>query len=861
MSNPAPEIIMNHNTNPAGQPQQQAAPEPPPHPFHQALRAGRALSFNRADDPGGRTIDAAWLNNLTAGIERTIDVPIVISGAVITGRLDLRFATFKHELTITDSDFQGEVVLSFATFERPVSFQGTHFIAPLHLRGAHAKSDFSLARAQLHEPSTFDDMQTDGVFTADAATFTEVTFRRIRFKSAAQFEPASKDGQRQPVRFNGPVSFEDAEIAGPVYFNSAQFGAAAPANFRRIRINSATYFRCYTSESSPGDGEVVAARFGSTVDFSFAYVNGLLSFEGAEFVGKADFVRLHIDSYIDFSSYFDADTGQYCPTVFHAGVSFKSMRTLGGAAFIGVEFKSGNEQERADFESIDVGGHLLFTPLERGGALSVRVCFRGPTRFLAARVRNNAEFSGALFEGVARFDTMEVMRNLYFRPAKESDRSYHYTTFTQDAYFLGVHVAGDAEFTSVRCEQKAQFESIHVEGIAFFDNKYFDIPVEPAKFDGPVDFTSAQFQHRAEFSEARFHHTVDFKSAAFEGTASFLNTKFHQAATFTGAYFRQQAQFGGATFAQAAIFTSVTIDGGAFFQHTTFEGRTVFEAAHFKSLDFNIRSPQPPKTSFAGDIDLRGFTYELIAINEEILGAIFAGLREYNRQPYTQLEKVLRAIGQDDLASRTYLEQRQRQRRDQVERRDRLKAERRALPQDAPQRSFRGWLKYRVERLQFGFGLMFDRAQQRVVNYGVRPTLKLFVISLVVVVIGTFMFSRYGAVELREKEKETAPATAPRPGSEPPAPAAKQPEKAEDLSWSQAFGFSLNQFIPIVEIPTGSRWKPSQRLLPLPFSDNVTSAYLSYAFYATLHRLLGAILVPLGVAALTGLLRRSDKND
>jgi hypothetical protein len=72
------------------------------------------------------------------------------------------------------------------------------------------------------------------------------------------------------------------------------------------------------------------------------------------------------------------------------------------------------------------------------------------------------------------------------------------------------------------------------------------------------------------------------------------------------------------------------------------------------------------------------------------------------------------------------------------------------------------------------------------------------------------------------------------------------------LTLGEAFGYSLRLFIPVVEIPSGGQWIPSPDE-PLP------GLRVSVETYASLHRLAGAILVPLGLAALTGLLLRRDK--
>jgi hypothetical protein len=73
------------------------------------------------------------------------------------------------------------------------------------------------------------------------------------------------------------------------------------------------------------------------------------------------------------------------------------------------------------------------------------------------------------------------------------------------------------------------------------------------------------------------------------------------------------------------------------------------------------------------------------------------------------------------------------------------------------------------------------------------------------------------------------------------------------MSFTQVLGVSFNQFIPIVEIPSGDNWKPSENRIW------TSIPWISYAAYGTIHRLAGALLLPLGIAWLTGFLHRQEK--
>lgn len=113
----------------------------------------------------------------------------------------------------------------------------------------------------------------------------------------------------------------------------------------------------------------------------------------------------------------------------------------------------------------------------------------------------------------------------------------------------------------------------------------------------------------------------------------------------------------------------------------------------------------------------------------------------------------------------------------------------------------------------------------------------LLVASVAVILIGSYVFTFPGALLHKDPKLRTDQET----------------QLSQPLT--SAFNVSLRQFIPIIEIPLGGEWVPSDEPAPLLGKLNI-----SFAGYATLHRLLGAILVPLGVAALTGLLIRREKS-
>jgi hypothetical protein len=112
-------------------------------------------------------------------------------------------------------------------------------------------------------------------------------------------------------------------------------------------------------------------------------------------------------------------------------------------------------------------------------------------------------------------------------------------------------------------------------------------------------------------------------------------------------------------------------------------------------------------------------------------------------------------------------------------------------------------------------------------------------------IIAAFVFSRPGAMNLKpENPSPQVPATSKGQPAEPPKQtSASAPDDFSPVAL--AIRYSIKTFFP-VEVPLTGRWEASDKRLIGPFrvSD-----------FAALLKLAGWILVPLGVAGLTGLLR------
>lgn len=703
-----------------------------------------------------RRIKSSVLEELARSSEGILSRALVIENAIIEGPLNLKYVTFKGELSITNCDISEQLDLSFAVFERSVHFDNSRFAQEAVFRACHAKGDFSVSCARFEGAVVFAAFVADQVFVARGARFmNEAIFVQARLKSP-EFFPWILAGATTEIlqtTFNGYADFSYAEIDGPAHFEGILF--ANDARFSRIHIKGAAYFCCYDDDRAP---------------------NGVVGFARSRFQGYANFSHAQIDG-----------------TAYFQGTEF------GGVAV---------------FERAVIGGHAIFqTLLADSRRSTTRVTFAKEASFLAAQIGANAEFDGACFEGEAIFERVSINRNALFRSFLDKDNIVR-ATFNGLVTFLGAEIRGSAEFFGASFSTGASFASVNIFGNALFLHTYDDDEVGPAHFAGAVDFTDAHFKQQACFPKARFQDAVDFTNVEVEGVIQFSETLFEGETKFTSAHLKSQANFELAIFSESVDFRDIRLEGAAFFTAAEFKKETILTAARFKSLHLVNTQFKQAKISGRsifrrrdpGNLDLRGLNYEQIECD---VGALMASLGPYDRQPYTVLERVIRSTGQDREADNVYYQARD-------------------------QEGLQLWEKVLVQR-EFKYipKAISNYLQKAVFRYGIRPY-RLIAYCVLVLSLGFYVFGHEGAVMHKEKRDRGA-----------------QDDATLMMTAGDAFNISLRQFIPIVEIPIAGDYVPSDR--PAPWLGRVG---LSFAGYATVHRLFGFLLIPLGLASLTGIIQR-----
>lgn len=537
---------------------------------------------------------------------------------------------------------------------------------------------------------------------------------------------------------------------------------------------------CFRNATFCNEFLIIGSEFIGDVDLSFASFDRAASFEGSDFKRLFSLRAARAKSNLNISRCCFQDRAIFRDLKVDGVISAESTR------FDIADFTRATFAKAAVFRPFDVKKSWPSAP----NVMPVHpelegkpVSFQGAAYFDDVFVGNTLEFQGAEFNEVARFEGMTVLGSAFFYPHDGTC-----VVFRNLVRFCYARITGGADFASARFEGDADFECFEVGGSAQW-GKYNERRVDLQKYKHQPNTPrgdGVQFKGEANFGSARFKGSASFEFACFEADST---------------------------------FDGIEVGGSADFRKSIFRGPVHLNDAKFRTIQFRekVMSTVPDQDrQFLAPVHLRGFTYDIINVSwPELLGEhreTAPAHSAYHRQVYTQLERTLRAMGNDREADSVYLARRSREA---------------SLRWD---RVF-GWdksdsLPLRLRFYEIMAGLL-DLGQRLLFNYGVRPV-RLLWMSLFVLLLGAYVFAHPGAVKHRESGAGVA-----------------------KLNYSQAFGLSVRLFVPVVDLATGGAWIPSEE--PAPYLSRIR---LSFAGYATLHRLTGAVLVPLGIAALTGFMRR-----
>ena len=422
--------------------------------------------------------------------------------------------------------------------------------------------------------------------------------------------------------------------------------------------------------------------------------------------------------------------------------------------------------------------------------------FKADADFGAIKVGQSAAFNDAVFEGPVDFTLVDIAGTFTAQAAKfqNKEKGASFTAmkvggyaFFDDAVFEGpvafieADIARDftaGETQFTNKEQTATFAGMKVGGVA-------DLP--KAVFEGPVTFTGGDISVRFVADEAQFcnkEQTAYFEGMKVGGDASFNKAVFEGPVDFIEAdiardFTADEAQFRNKE--QFAMFQSMKVGGNAFFRMAVFEGPVNFAFSDFAVLDLS-------GAGGAGPLYLQGMSYKkiLAAPDEPKSHKALLNLADhsaYTVDVYSNLEEFFKHQGDRADADRAFIRGKLRERKEYFHSGD-------------WSRWLGSWMLYLL------------------VGYGRHPW-QAGIACAVVIALGCVLFS----------------------------PNKMEPQKREDtpLVYSR-FWYSLNLFLPVVDLQAGKMWKPKA---DQTFLRN----------YMRVHILLGWILIPLVLAAVTGLIK------
>ena len=291
-------------------------------------------------------------------------------------------------------------------------------------------------------------------------------------------------------------------------------------------------------------------------------------------------------------------------------------------------------------------------------------------------------------------------------------------------------------------------------------------------------------RHGVRIIGATIDEPIDLENAQIPCEVWLEHCQFMSSVTFERASFPGTVSFQDSTFKANANFYSMKVGGLAVFNDAVFEGPVNFGYSDFAWLD--LSSASSPKV--AAQLYMQGMSYKYIRAapeepesHTELLK--LAKQSAYTADVYSNLEAFFLRQGYRADADKAFIAGKVRERKEYFRSGD-----------------WFGWLRSWMLCLLVGYG---------------RQPWRAVIPCAVFVALGCVLFS----------------------------PNKMEPQKPEDTPRVYSrFWYSLNLFLPVIDLQAGKVWKPKA---DQTFLRN----------YMRLHILLGWILVPLLVAAITGLIK------
>jgi uncharacterized protein YjbI with pentapeptide repeats len=730
--------------------------------------------------------------------------------AKIAGPFNLRHRTIDIALDIQRCEFLGEVDLNYCEFKQAVNFSGCIFHKKFN-SGDEVEA-YTIYRKDLICNGTLfmEDATFSGARIEGDMHFSELTVQgarlRTTFKSKSDFSALKCDGYGFFVgaRFESKkdINFEHASFGRTLDCSRAIFKGVMKAEALKCSDGARFLKARFESRQVPPDGYTVNfkhASFGGHLDCAEAVFKGPVSlntmtcggraiFEDARFLSrtqpppirkKRKPARLSVDfTAASFDNQFDCDGA-----VFKGPVSFNAIKCGGSAYFKGTKFESRNN----------------------------RTASNNSVTFTAAAFNRQFRCEGAVFKGAVSFNSIKC-RDGFFQGAqfRSGEQNFRYASFEGDLFLDGATFEGKlTDFRYMRVVNNLRLSGVYV--------------------DTDVVLGHAHIGQKLRLEGSCFNRKVRLYDTEI-GILELIDTNID----------RQKPLIVRST---EARYRSETVAQPAEDLKHIFNGKRKFVSRRLKrERERKLDKLYPFKRH---DLTLGGTTFTRFhgspypQLRDQLALRLAGGqnVAEFSRDPYLQLETYYRKEGNEAEARDIYREGRNAYRRNARDKDGNIQ-----------------WntLKDKTDllwKLSTGYGVVIWR---------------LLTISFLFLLLGTLIFYLPDNTDLPDHvdvslaDFPTVFATLPPQtvfGASVadtsfqitlPDHALERASKSTDSKpWQDELlyraGYSVDLFLPLVNMHIDEKWEPNGSILQL---------------YASIHAIVGWLVVPLLVAALAGIMKR-----
>lgn len=848
-------------------------PFPPPNPLLEEWILRQVAFGEEADlkkqfpDEKDRVLSASFLERLLTNSFKEAKVHrhgLQIRNAIVNDRLDLIGAEVPFETTLRDCRFLKEVDLSKTFFLKGLSLDGSTFASAATFYAMKVGSTVSFDRA---------------IFLG-SADIREVETSRNVTANGAEFRSTEQPAAFSYMKVGGYASFISSKFSGPVAFVSADITidfVASGAEFRNS--NQMTLF---PSMRVGGNASFVSTKFSGPVLFEGADIHGHLMIKGAEFrssEGNASFVGMKVGGDVIsegaiFSGPVNFDSAVITGHFKGSGTRFKStahyvffsnMKVGGHVYFFGVTFSGpvafvstiiAGDLNGNNIEFLNSEHRITFNLMKVGGNVYIpKATFSGLVTFFSTEIRGHVEANGAHFRN-ANFNNMKAGGNVLLPEVK----------FSGPVTFISADIRGDLETNGAEFRD-ANFSNMKVGGYVNFQRaKFFGefifmgaeikghVVVHEAKFSGEATFMGADIKGNVEATKAEFTNPdkeVGFNNMKVGGDVTFYETNCSGDVNFMNAEITGNLTAFQSKFEKSVNFSSMKVSNRAHLMKSSFAGPVLMNDARF--LHVTLQGPEagekksvPPfsldlsRTEIRGELSIRHVTLQqLIASALQVAGPtslenlIIEEELNLNHSSFSNIsilkvtwpksKNSIRLNGMMYLFISAGVEEDSWKRLLELVKGSVYDAnvytnlETFFRRQGYGDRADEVFVQHkRIERREFlkDVHWFWSLLLEYLVWYGRKPELAL-TWGLVIIFGGSFIFVRKGM--------------------EPKNPNA--PPHHYNALW-----YSLDLFLPIVDLQVANLWAPRE--------DRWFARH-----YVYIHKILGAILIPIGLAAVTGIIK------